>query len=159
MRNLMPLPLPLLHAAATLMLPLPPSFGEDVTFACAASAGAALSAAAPFPPCARPPPGAAFCVSLPSRLGAVPVALPLRLAPLRQELPEAAFIGVDELQKISRQAKRGVDFYSFYETFTLEMQLGEGNLLKRVMRVLFHIFSCKFVKRNVDDLLPIVAVS
>jgi len=79
--------------------------------------------------------------------------------PRRQELPEAAFIGVDELRKISRQAKRGVDFYSFYETFTLEMQLGEGNLLKRVMRVLFHIFSCKFVKRNVDDLLPIVAIS
>jgi hypothetical protein len=79
--------------------------------------------------------------------------------PRRQELPEAAFIGVDELRKISRQAKRGVDFYSFYETFTLEVQLGEGNLLKRVLRVLFQIFSCKFVKRNVDDLLPIVAVS
>ena len=79
--------------------------------------------------------------------------------PRRQELPEAAFIGVDELRKISRQAKRGVDFYSFYETSALEMQLGEGNLLKRVMRVLFQIFSCKFVKRNVDDLLPIVAVS
>ena len=29
--------------------------------------------------------------------------------PRRQELPEAAFIGVDELRKISRQAKRGVD--------------------------------------------------
>jgi hypothetical protein len=81
------------------------------------------------------------------------------ILPRRQELPEAAFIGVDELQKISRQAKRGVDFYSFYETFTLEMQLGEGNLLKRVLRVLFRILSCKFVKRNVDDLLPIVAIS
>jgi len=79
--------------------------------------------------------------------------------PRRQELPEAAFIGVDELRKISRQAKRGVDFYSIYETFTLEVQLGEGNLLKRALRVLFKIFSCKFVKRNVDDLLPIVAVS
>jgi len=79
--------------------------------------------------------------------------------PRRQELPEAAFIGVDELQKISRQAKRGVDFYSIYETFTLEVQLGEGNLLKRALRVLFQFFSCKFVKRNVDDLLPIVAVS
>eukprot|EP00900_Chrysochromulina_parva_P013871 jgi/Chrpa1/22485/Chrysochromulina_OHIO_Genome00025518-RA len=79
--------------------------------------------------------------------------------PRRQELPEAAFIGVDELREISRQAKRGVDFYSFYETFTLEMQLGEGNQFKRVMRVLFQIFSCKFVKRNVDDLLPIVAIS
>ena len=80
--------------------------------------------------------------------------------PRRQELPEAAFIGVDELQKISRQAKRGVDFYSFYETFTLEMQLGEGNQFKRLLRFLLQIFlSCKFVKRNVDDLLPIVAVS
>jgi hypothetical protein len=79
--------------------------------------------------------------------------------PRRQELPEAAFIGVDELRKISRQAERGVDFYSIFETFVLEMQLGEGYLLKRVMRVLFQIFSCKFVKRNVDDLLPIVAVS
>jgi hypothetical protein len=79
--------------------------------------------------------------------------------PRRQELPEAAFIGVDELRKISRQAKRGVDFYSIYETFTLEVQLGEGNLLKRALRVLFKIFSCKFVKRNVDDLLPIVAIS
>ena len=82
-----------------------------------------------------------------------------RSLPRRQELPEAAFIGVDELQKISRQAKRGVDFYSFFETFVLEMQLGEGNLLKRLMRVLFQFLSCKFVKRNVDDLLPIVAVS
>jgi hypothetical protein len=80
--------------------------------------------------------------------------------PRRQELPEAAFIGVDELRKISRQAKRGVDFYSIYETVSLEMQLGEGNLLKRMMRVLFQIFlSCKFVKRNVDNLLPIVAIS
>ena len=78
--------------------------------------------------------------------------------PRRQELPEAAFIGVDELRKISQRAKRGVDFYSFYETFT-EAQLGEGNLLKRLLRFLFQIFSCKFVKRNVDDLLPIVAVS
>jgi len=79
--------------------------------------------------------------------------------PRRQELPEDAFIGVDELQKVSRQAKRGMDFYSFYETFALEMQLGEGNQFKRLLRVLFQIFSCKFVKRNVDDLLPIVAVS
>ena len=80
--------------------------------------------------------------------------------PRRQELPEAAFIGVVELRKISRQAKRGVDFYSIYETVSLEMQLGEGNLLKRMMRVLFQIFlSCKFVKRNVDNLLPIVAIS
>jgi hypothetical protein len=77
----------------------------------------------------------------------------------RQELPEAAFIGVDELRKISRQAKRGVDFSSIYETVVLEINIGEGNLLKRVLRVLFQIFSCKFVKRNVDDLLPIVAVS
>ena len=30
--------------------------------------------------------------------------------PRRQELPEAAFIGVDELRQISRQAKRGVDW-------------------------------------------------
>jgi hypothetical protein len=79
--------------------------------------------------------------------------------PRRQELPEAAFIGVVELRKISRQAKRGVDFYSIYETVVLEMNIGEGNLLKRVLRVLFQIFSCKFVKRNVDDLLPIVAIS
>ena len=79
--------------------------------------------------------------------------------PRRQELPEAAFIGVDELRKISRQAKRGVDFYSFFETLVLEMQLGEGNQFKRVLRVVFQFFSCKFVKRNVDDLLPIVAVS
>jgi hypothetical protein len=79
--------------------------------------------------------------------------------PRRQELPEAAFIGVDELRKISRQAKRGVDFYSFFETLVLEMQLGEGNQFKRALRVLFQFFSCKFVKRNVDDLLPIVAVS
>jgi hypothetical protein len=79
--------------------------------------------------------------------------------PRRQKLPEAAFIGVDELRDISRRAKRGVDFYSIYETFTLEVQLGEGNPLKRMLRLLFQIFSCKFVKRNVDDLLPIVAVS
>jgi len=79
--------------------------------------------------------------------------------PRRQELPEAAFIGVDELQKISRQAKRGVDFYSFFEMLVLEMQLGEGNLLKRALRLLFQFLSCKFVKRNVDDLLPIVAIS
>jgi hypothetical protein len=79
--------------------------------------------------------------------------------PRRQVLPEAAFIGVDELQKISRQAKRGVDFYSFFETVTLEIQLGEGNQFKRVLRLLFQILSCKFVKRNVDDLLPIVAIS
>ena len=79
--------------------------------------------------------------------------------PRRQELPEAAFIGVDELRKISRQAKRGVDFYSFFEMMVLEMQLGEGNQFKRVLRVVFQFFSCKFVKRNVDDLLPIVAVS
>ena len=52
-----------------------------------------------------------------------------------------------------------MDFYSFYETVTLEWQFGEGNLLKRWLRMLFQIFSCKFVKRNVDDLLPIVAVS
>jgi hypothetical protein len=79
--------------------------------------------------------------------------------PRRQELPEAAFIGVDELKKISRQAKRGVDFYSIFETLALELQLGEGYLVKRWLRVLFKILSCKFVKRNVDDLLPIVAVS
>ena len=80
--------------------------------------------------------------------------------PRRQELPEAAFIGVDELQKISRQAKRGVDFYSLFDTAVLEMQLGEGNQFQRVLRVLVQIFlSCKFVKRNVDDLLPIVAIS
>jgi hypothetical protein len=81
------------------------------------------------------------------------------ILPRRQKLPEAAFIGVDELRKISRQAKRGVDFYSIFE-FLLEVQLGEGNSFKRALRVLFQIFiSCKFVKRNVDDLLPIVAVS
>ena len=79
--------------------------------------------------------------------------------PRRQELPEAAFIGVDELREISRQAKRGVDLYSFFEMMVLEWQLGEGNQFKRVLRVLFQFFSCKFVKRNVDDLLPIVAVS
>jgi hypothetical protein len=79
--------------------------------------------------------------------------------PRRQELPDAAFIGGDELRKISRQAKRNVDFYSIYETVGLEMQLGEGNQFKRVLRVLFQFFSGKFVKRNVDDLLPIVAVS
>ena len=79
--------------------------------------------------------------------------------PRRQELPEAAFIGVDELRKISRQAKRGVDFYSFFEMSVLEMQLGEGNQFNRALRVLFQFLSCKFVKRNVDDLLPIVAVS
>jgi hypothetical protein len=80
------------------------------------------------------------------------------ILPRRQELPEAAFIGVDELRKISRQAKRGVDFYSIYE-LVLEAQLGEGNSFKRALRILFQFFSCKFVKRNVDDLLPIVAVS
>jgi hypothetical protein len=79
--------------------------------------------------------------------------------PRRQELPEAAFIGVDELRDISRQAKRGVDFYSIYEMVVLEMHLGKGNSFKRALRLLFQIFSCKFVKRNVDDLLPIVAVS
>jgi energy-coupling factor transporter transmembrane protein EcfT len=79
--------------------------------------------------------------------------------PRRQELPDAAFIGVDELRKISRQAKRGVDFYSFFEMSVLEMQLGEGNQFNRALRVLFQFLSCKFVKRNVDDLLPIVAVS
>ena len=79
--------------------------------------------------------------------------------PRRQELPEAAFIGVDELRKISRQAKRGVDFYSFFEMMVLEWQLGEGNQFKRLLRVLLQFSSCKFVKRNVDDLLPIVAVS
>ena len=31
--------------------------------------------------------------------------------PRRQELPEAAFIGVDELRQISKQAKHGVDWY------------------------------------------------
>jgi hypothetical protein len=41
----------------------------------------------------------------------------------------------------------------------LEMQLGEGNQFNRALRVLFQFLSCKFVKRNVDDLLPIVAVS
>ena len=79
--------------------------------------------------------------------------------PRRQKLPEDAFIGVEELREITRQAKRGVDFYSFYETAALELQLGEGNLLKRWFRMVFKIFSCEFVKRNVDDLLPIVAVS
>jgi hypothetical protein len=76
----------------------------------------------------------------------------------RQELPEDAFIGVDELQKISQQARRGVDWYLLFEMI-VAIQLGEGNPFKRVLRVLFQIFSCKFVKRNVDDLLPIVAVS
>ena len=79
--------------------------------------------------------------------------------PRRQELPEAAFIGVDELQEISRQAKRGVDFFLVFEMAVLEMQLGEGNPFKRVLRMLFQFLSCKFVKRNVDELLPIVAVS
>ena len=79
--------------------------------------------------------------------------------PRRQKLPEDAFIGVEELREITRQAKRGVDFYSFYETAALELQLGEGNMLKRWFRTVFKIFSCEFVKRNVDDLLPIVAVS
>ena len=78
--------------------------------------------------------------------------------PRRQELPEAAFIGVDELRQISRQARRGVDWYLLFETI-VALQLGGGNPLKRVLRLIFGICSCKFVRRNVDELLPIVAIS
>jgi hypothetical protein len=78
--------------------------------------------------------------------------------PRRQELPEDAFIGVDELRQISEQAKRGVDWYLLVETL-IAVQSGDGNALKRVLRFLSDVCTCKFVKRNVDDLLPIVAVS
>jgi hypothetical protein len=78
--------------------------------------------------------------------------------PRRQELPEAAFIGVDELRQISKQAKHGVDWYLLVETL-IAVQSGGGNALKRVLRFLSDVCTCKFVRRNVDDLLPIVAVS
>jgi hypothetical protein len=78
--------------------------------------------------------------------------------PRRQELPEAAFIGVDELRQISKQAKHGVDWYLFVETL-IAVQSGGGNALKRALRFLSDVCTCKFVRRNVDDLLPIVAVS
>jgi hypothetical protein len=78
--------------------------------------------------------------------------------PRRQELPEAAFIGVDELKEISRLAKRGVDWYLLVETL-IAVQNGGGNPFKRVLRFLSDVCTCKFVRRNVDDLLPIVAVS
>jgi hypothetical protein len=78
--------------------------------------------------------------------------------PRRQELPEAAFIGVVELRQISEQAKRGVDWYLLVETL-IAVQSGGGNALKRVWRFLSDVCTCKFVRRNVDDLLPIVAVS
>jgi hypothetical protein len=78
--------------------------------------------------------------------------------PRRQELPEAAFIGVDELKEISRLAKRGVDWYLLVETL-IAVQSGGGNPFKRVWRFLSDVCTCKFVRRNVDELLPIVAVS
>ena len=78
--------------------------------------------------------------------------------PRRQDLPEAAFIGVDKLKEISQQAKRGVDWYLLVETL-IAVQSGGGNALKRVLRFLSDVCTGKFVRRNVDDLLPIVAVS
>ena len=78
--------------------------------------------------------------------------------PRRQEMPEAAFIGVDELRQISKQAKHGVDWYLLVETL-IAVQSGGGNALKRVWRFLSDVCTCKFVRRNVDELLPIVAVS
>jgi len=78
--------------------------------------------------------------------------------PRRQELPEAAFIGVDELRQISRQAKRSVDWYLLGPIINALFG-GGGNQIKRVLRFIFDICTCKFVRRNVDDLLPIVAVS
>jgi hypothetical protein len=78
--------------------------------------------------------------------------------PRRQELPEAAFIGVDELRRISRQAKRGVDWYLLFETI-FAVQSGGGNQFKRVLRLISDVCSCKFVRRNIDELLPIIAVS
>ena len=78
--------------------------------------------------------------------------------PRRQELPETAFIGVDELRRISRQAKRGVDWYLLFETI-FAVQSGGGNQFKRVLRLISDVCSCKFVRRNIDELLPIIAVS
>ena len=78
--------------------------------------------------------------------------------PRRQELPEAAFIGVDELRRISRQAKRGLDWYLLFETF-IAVWTGGGNQFKRVLRLISDVCSCKFVRRDVDELLPIIAVS
>jgi len=79
--------------------------------------------------------------------------------PRRQELlDEAAFIDVEELRQISWQAKRGVDWYLLFETI-FAVQSGGGNQFKRVLRLISDVCSCKFVRRNIDELVPIIAVS
>ena len=72
----------------------------------------------------------------------------------RQELPEEAFISVGRLKKIEADAKAAVDFSKCFQSFLAALQ-GTGF----VSGVLALIKDAFVPRRNVDNLLPIIAVS
>ena len=80
----------------------------------------------------------------------------------RQDLPDEAFIDVEELKQIERGAKWGI---SHLEEFLVELFVdaiaGPGGFLTRLVRVICNGLMLRGLSsgRNSDGLLPVVAVS
>jgi len=73
--------------------------------------------------------------------------------PRRQDLPEEAFMSVEELKGMERSGGRGTDKSKMNQEIGL---LSSGNILTGIYRILASITA---KKNNVDGLLPIIAVS
>ena len=74
----------------------------------------------------------------------------------RQDLPEEAFIGYEELREIERSAKsRWVPIYGFNKKYE-ESYNGEGSPLLKLLKIYAAVF---YFERNIDRLLPIVSIS
>ena len=73
----------------------------------------------------------------------------------RQDLPEAAFVGADELRAMERNSSRGFDGERFLDLFREDFTKPFRNI-----RQLGSFFCGRGLwRRNIDELLPIVAVS
>ena len=80
----------------------------------------------------------------------------------RQELPDEAFIGVEELKRIEAGAKRGFnDSEARMRNLTFDAFEGPGGFFTRVTRYLCSVATpCMLTSgRNPDGLLPVVAIS
>ena len=80
----------------------------------------------------------------------------------RQDLPEEAFIEVEELKKIERRANWGVKgLGDFLIELFVQALAGPGGMLIRLGRCLIDLATLRGLtgKRNPDELLPIVAIS
>ena len=70
----------------------------------------------------------------------------------RQDLPEAAFIGIDELRAMERRGSRGFNGNDWFFSVRENVATPEQNIKT-------FYSAARHWKRNVDDLLPIIALS